>query len=122
MRNCAAQNKSARLKPDDLVDVDAGIGVQHLVDGHTEPARVGEKRGHIAKHDPFVREIDNGTDVILNLFHAVLRSLGFGRSPHQRNNRATALSDPPSVSKHVPQRGRAGHHVKNRTACLHFAK
>ena len=64
VRDGPAKDKTARLKANDLVDALARVGVQHLVNGHTKPAGVGKQGGDIAKHDPFVREIDDGSDVI----------------------------------------------------------
>jgi hypothetical protein len=67
VRDGAAEDEAARLQPDDLVDLEPGIGVQQLVDRHAEAARIGEKRGDIAEHDPLMREIHDGADVILDL-------------------------------------------------------
>ena len=66
MRDRAAQDKAACLKADDLVDRLARIGRQQLVHRHAKTARIGEKRGHVAKQDPLMREIDDGADIILD--------------------------------------------------------
>ena len=75
MGNGPTQNEPARLKPDNLVDPHACIGVQHLVNRHAESARIGKQRGDIAEHDAFVREIDDGADIVANrgfLAHGIL--------------------------------------------------
>ena len=87
MRNRPAKDKAARLKAHNLVNRNARIGVQHLVNRHPEPARVGKKRCHIAKHDPLMGKVFDGADIILNLFHLVL--------PKTRRRQRTAPSSSP---------------------------
>ena len=74
MRDCPAENEAAGFQPDDLVDAGPGVGVQHLVDCHAKAARIGKEGGDIAEHDPFVWEVDDGADIVLDGFHGV--SLG----------------------------------------------
>ena len=81
VRHRAAEDEAAGLEPDDLVEAHAGIGVQQLVDRHAKAARVGEERGHIAEDDALMREVDDGADVVLDLFlldHVSLRRCGGG--------------------------------------------
>ena len=75
VRDCAAQNEPARFQPDNLVDAHACIGMEHLINCHSKTAWVGKKRGHIAKHDPFVGEIDDGADIVLYGFHGLFNSV-----------------------------------------------
>ena len=97
MRDRAAQDEAARLQPDDLVDPLAGIGVQQLVDRHPEPARIGEQRGHVAKQDPVMREVDDGADVVLDGFLAwggPQNRVGFGYHQPEHRIRATKAGQP----------------------------
>ena len=49
MRDGAAQNKSARLDPRNLVDLGAGPWLHEFVDRATKRPRVAEQGGDVAK-------------------------------------------------------------------------
>ena len=68
--NCTTKDKATCFKPDHLVDVHAGVGVQQLINRNPKPAWIRKQRGHIAKHDPRVREIGDRTDIVLDSFHS----------------------------------------------------
>jgi len=91
VRNCAARITRSSSKARTTLSISIpDVGVQHPASiAHTKnPRAAGEKRGQHREHDPFIA---GKSDIILvrmlifgNLFHAVLRSLGFGRSLHQQ--------------------------------------
>ena len=69
VRNGATEDEAACLEADDFVDGLSGVGGQELVDSDPKATSVGEQSCHIAEHDPRVREIGDGADIVLDGFH-----------------------------------------------------
>ena len=62
MRHRAAQNEAARLHPRHLVDLQARIGLHHLVHRAAEGARIAQQGGDVAEHDARLGIVGNGAD------------------------------------------------------------
>ncbi|MEY9283347.1 hypothetical protein ABIA03_004539 [Bradyrhizobium yuanmingense] len=67
MRHRAADDEAARLHAGDLVDLVAGPGVDELVHGSAERARIREQGGDVAEHDPGLGIIRDGADAGLDV-------------------------------------------------------
>jgi len=67
VRDRPADDKAARLDARDLVDFRAGPGLHQFVHGAPEGARIAQKSGDIAEHDPRLGIVLNGADRILEI-------------------------------------------------------
>ena len=61
MCNGAAEDEPPRLDPCNLVDFGPGERLDKLVDRAAKRPRIGEKRRHVAKHDPGLWIVGNGS-------------------------------------------------------------